>query len=137
MLIVILSSHSLFTDGVASRLREYPQRIDVRFVDPQQPDYVEQINAIQPAAIVIDAANEESPQCCPLCDLLVSFSNLTIFYLEAQQNDIQIVTSVRHSLNEIRDLIEIVERFPQVLGQSYSVTRKKGGESSQNFSEYP
>jgi len=137
MLIVILSSHSLFADGVASRLREYPQRIDVRFVDPQQPDYIEQINAIQPAAIVIDAANGESPQCCPLCNLLVSFSNLTIFYLEAQQNDIQIVTSVRHSLNEIRDLIDIVERSPQMLGESYSVTRKKGGESSQNVSEYP
>jgi len=137
MLIVILSSHSLFTDGVASRLREYPQRIDVRFVDPQQPDYIEQINAIQPAAIVIDAANGENPQCCPLCNLLVSFSNLTIFYLEAQQNDIQIVTSVRHSLNEIRDLIDIIERSPQMLGQSFSVSRKKGGESSQNISEYP
>jgi len=114
MRVVILSSHSLFAEGVASRLREYPQRVDVRFVDPQQPDYVEQITAIHPAAIVIDAADTNNSQYCLLCDLLMSFSNVTIIRLEAQQKDIQIVTSVLHPLNEVRDLIEIVEQSPQM-----------------------
>ena len=90
---VILSNHSLFAEGVASRLREYPQRVDVSFVDPQQPDYVEQIKVIRPAAILVDAADTDNTQCCLLCDLLMSFSNVTIIRLAAQRKDIQIITS--------------------------------------------
>ena len=113
--VVILSCHSLFIEGVASRLREYPQRVDVHFVDHQQPDYIAQINAIQPVAIVVDAAITDNSRCCLLCDLLMSFSNVKIICLEAQQTDIQIVTSVLHPLNEVRDLIEIVEQSPRML----------------------
>jgi DNA-binding NarL/FixJ family response regulator len=114
--IVILSVHSLFTEGVASRLRQYPERVDVRFVDPQQPDYIEQIAGIQPSAVIMDAAETETPCCCMLCDLLSALKNVTIVRLDVQQNDIQLITSVQQRFNEVRDIVEIIEQSPKMLG---------------------
>ena len=114
--IVILSNHSLFIEGIASRLRQYPERVDVRFVDPQQADYLEQIKAVQPSAVIIDAADTDSTQCCLLCDLLMALANVTIIRLKLQNQDIQVVTSSQHPLTEARDIIDIVERSPQMLG---------------------
>jgi len=114
--IVILSGHSLFAEGVASRLRQYPQRVDVRFVDPQQLDYVDQITSIQPSAVIVDAADTYTTQCCVLCDLLSALENVTIVRLEAQQKDIRIITSVRQQFAEVRDILDILDQSPQMLG---------------------
>ena len=114
--LVILSNRSLFTEGVASRLRQYPERVDVRFVDPQQADYLEQIKAIRPAAIIIDAADSDSTQCCLLCDLLKALANVTIIRIEIQHKDIQIVKSSLYPLAEVKDIIDIVEHSHQMPG---------------------
>ena len=114
--LVILSNHSLFAEGVASRLLQYPERVDFRFVDPQQADYLEQIQKIRPSAVILDAADTDSNQCCTICDLLMALVNVTIIRLEAQSKDIQIVTSSQYPLNEVRDIIDIVERSPHTLG---------------------
>ena len=114
MRVVILSTHSLFTEGVASRLREYPQHVDVRFVDPQQQDYIEQLRSIQPAAIVINALDSNNSPSCLLCDLLMSFFTVMIILIGSHQEDIQIITSTLHPLNQVRELIEIIEKSPQV-----------------------
>ena len=53
--LIILSDHTLFAEGIASRLRQYPERVEVHFVNPQQADYLEQIKEICPSAIIIDA----------------------------------------------------------------------------------
>jgi DNA-binding NarL/FixJ family response regulator len=114
--IVILSVHSLFTEGVASRLRQYPERVDVRFVDPQQPDYIEKIAGIQPSAVIMDAAETETTCCCILCDLLSTLENVTIVRLDVQQKDIQLITSIQQRFNEVRDIVDIIEQSPQMLG---------------------
>ena len=114
--LVILSNHTLFAEGVASRLLQYPERVDLRFVDPQQADYLEQIQKIRPSVVIMDAADTDCTQCCTLCDLLMALVNVTIIRLEVQSNDIQIVTSSQRPLTEVRDIIEIVEQSPHLLG---------------------
>ena len=114
--VVILSSHSLFAEGIASRLRQYPQRVDVRFVDPQQQDYVEQISEIRPAVVIIDAIDTISTQCCLLCDLLSTLDRVTILRLDVQQNDIRLITSTQKQFDEVRDILEIIDQSPQMLG---------------------
>ncbi len=110
--LVILSNHSLFAEGVASRLLQYPERVDFRFVDPQQADYLEQIKEIGPTAVIIDAADTDCSQCCLLCDLLIALANVTIIRLEVQHKDIQVMTSSQHSLTEVRDILDIIEQSP-------------------------
>ena len=114
--LVILSNHSLFAEGVASRLLQYPERVDVRFVDPQQADYLEQIKENRPCAVIIDAADADRSQCCLLCDLLMALANVTIIRLEVQRQDIQIVTSQQHPLTDVRDILDIIDQSPQMLG---------------------
>jgi len=114
--LVILSNHSLFAEGVASRLLQYPERVDFRFVDPQQAEYLEQIKEICPSAVIIDAADTEPTQRCLLCDLLKALANVTIIRLEVQQKDIQVVTSSQHPLTEVRDILDIIEQSHQMLG---------------------
>ena len=114
--LIILSNHTLFAEGVASRLRQYPERVEVHFVDPQQADYLAQIKEIRPAAVIIDAADTDSTQCCLLCDLLMALVNVTLIRLDVQHKDIQIVTSSQRPLAEVKDIIEIVERSSQIPG---------------------
>jgi DNA-binding NarL/FixJ family response regulator len=114
--LVILSNHSLFAEGVASRLLQYPERVDVCFVDPQQADYLEKIKENRPTAVIIDAADTHRSQCCLLCDLLMALANVTIIRLEVQHKDIQVVTSSQHPLTEVKDILDIIEQLPHMLG---------------------
>ena len=114
--LIILSDHTLFAEGVASRLRQYPERVDVRFVDPQQADYLEKIKEIRPSAVIIDAADTDRTQCCLLCDLLMALVNVTIIRLEVQHKDIQIVTSSQQPLTEVKDILDVVEHSSKKLG---------------------
>lgn len=114
--LVILSNHSLFAEGVASRLLQYPERVDVCFVDPQQADYLEKIKENRPSAVIIDAADTHRSQCCLLCDLLMALANVTIIRLEVQHKDIQVVTSSQHPLTEVKDILDIIEQLPHMLG---------------------
>jgi DNA-binding NarL/FixJ family response regulator len=108
--IVILSTHSLFAEGIASRLRQYPERAEVHFVDPQHPDYLETISTIRPAAVLIDAADTDLTQCCMLCELLVALPHLTVIRLEVQERDLRVFTSVQCRFNQAQDLLDIVEQ---------------------------
>lgn len=105
--LVILSNHSLFSEGVASRLRQYPERVDVRFVDPQHADYIEKIAVIQPSAVIMDAADTDTTQCCVLCDLLSALENVTIVRLDVQRRDIRVITSMQQQFDEVRDILDI------------------------------
>ena len=112
--VVVLADHSLFAEGVASRLREYPQRINLHFIDFQQSDYLSQVNASQPAVVVIDGANIDETQSCLLCELLTSLSDVIIVLLETHKNDIQIISSVFYPLNAVSDILAIVEQAHRV-----------------------
>ena len=114
--VVILSSHSLFADGIASRLHQYPMRVDVHFVNPQQQDYVEQITTLQPAAVIMAAAETETSPSCVLCELLTALENVTIVRLEVQQKDIRVITSEQRQFEEVRDILEILDQSPRMLG---------------------
>ena len=114
--LVILSNHTLFAEGIASRLRQYPERVETHFVNPQQADYLAQIKQICPSAVIIDAADTDSTQCCLLCDLLMALVNVTLIRIEVQSKDIQLISSSQHPLAEVRDIIDIVERSNQMLG---------------------
>jgi hypothetical protein len=113
--IVILSSHSLFADGIASRLRQYPQRASVQFIDPRQPDYIAEIKNLRPVAVLMDAADTGIGQCCLMCDLLLNLLDVTIIRLEVQRKDIQVVTSVQQSIDEVKEIIDIIAQSGQVL----------------------
>ena len=110
--LIILSDHTLFTEGIASRLRQYPERVDFHFINPQQLDYVEQISAIQPCAVIMDAVDSDGTQCCVLGDLLSALENVTVVLLAADQRDVQVIKSSRHQFSGVQELIDVLENHP-------------------------
>ena len=110
--VVILSEQSLFVVGIESRLREYPQRLDIYHIDPEAQDYIKRIAKIQPTAIILDAATKNKSQCCVLCDLLMTFTSVIIIRLAADQRDVQMIKSTKHQFSEVQELIDVLEEQP-------------------------
>jgi DNA-binding NarL/FixJ family response regulator len=105
--IVILSGHSLFAEGIASRLQQYTEQMEVVFVDPGQDEYLEQVENIQPSAVFIDALDAKITQCCFLSELLIEFPNITLVRLTVDQKDVQVISSKKRQFDDVQDLINI------------------------------
>jgi DNA-binding NarL/FixJ family response regulator len=109
MRVVILSSHLLFAEGIASRLHQHLQQITHKIVDPRQPDAMAQIIAARPSIVILDVTDAEVNQFCSLSQLLLSLPGGKVIRLDPQQERIQVVTSEQHPAIEVRDLIEVIE----------------------------
>ncbi len=107
--VVILSGHSLFAEGIASRLRQHPEALDLHIVDPHVPGAIDQVAAAHPSAVIVDATDLEAEQLCPLSSLLVQLPALKVIRLDPQRNQIQVVTSAERIVTEVRDLLEVID----------------------------
>lgn len=108
--IVILSGHSLFAEGIARRLRQYLQLVDLQILDPRRADVMTQISAVRPSILILDVTDSKVAQHCPLGRLLFSFPEITVICLDPQQNQIQVVTGEKRKVDEVRDLAEVIEQ---------------------------
>lgn len=108
--IVILSSHSLFAEGVANRLRQYLQQVELEIVDPQQRDIVTQITTAQPSIVILDITDTEVTRFFSLSELLLSLPALKVIHLDPHHEKIQVVTSEQRSAVEVHDLVEVIEQ---------------------------
>ncbi len=106
--VIILSSHSLFVEGVATRLRQQLAEREVRTVDARQPDVLNLVIAARPSVVILDATDTEAAQACPVEDLLKALPSLKIIRLHPQQKQIQVVTSEQRVVDEVRDLIDVI-----------------------------
>ncbi len=106
--VVIFSDHSLFAQGVASRFEQYPERVRLHFVDPREGDSFDQIAAIGPDVVILDASEAEMKEQCLLCDLITAFPAIRIIRLSIDHDPVQLITSQQSQLNEVRDLLDLL-----------------------------
>jgi DNA-binding NarL/FixJ family response regulator len=109
-LVVILSGHSLFAEGVASRLKKHLDRLDLQVVDIDAQDVISKIVGLNPATVILDATDAESNSVVPLSELLKALPGVSIICLDPQQSQVQVVTSEERILGEVKDLIEVIQR---------------------------
>ena len=105
--VVILSGHSLFAEGIASRLQQYAGQVEVVFIDPGHEDYLAQISELQASIVFIDAMDSKTTQCCLLCELLIEFPCIRLVRLTVDQKDVQVVSSSKQQFDDVQDLINI------------------------------
>jgi DNA-binding NarL/FixJ family response regulator len=108
-LVVILSGESLFAEGIASRLSQYPEQVAVEVIDPVSPDCLKHIATRQPAVIIVDASDGVTMDRCPLSRLLVSLPDVKVIHLDSQKDQIRVVTSEQRPVAEVQDLIKMIE----------------------------
>lgn len=107
--IVVLSSRSLLAEGVAARLRQFLGEAELSLIDARQPGALQDVIAAAPTAVILDAGDEEVSRLAPLGVLLTALPALRIVRLDAQREEIQVVTSQRREIAQARDLIDILD----------------------------
>lgn len=108
--VVILSSHSLFVEGIASRLRQHLAAQDIQTVDARHTEALRLVIAVQPSVIILDATDAEATRHCSLEELLQALPALKVVRLDPQAKQVQVVTSEQHVVGEVRDLIDVIGR---------------------------
>jgi len=106
--IVILSSHLLFAEGVASRIREYLQNVEIEIVDPRQSDARAQITAARPSVVIWDDSDPGVSRHLSLSQLLRALPRCKVIRLDPQQEQIQVVTSEQRPAVQVSDLVEAI-----------------------------
>lgn len=107
--VVILSGHSLFAEGVASRLKTHLDRLDLQVVDINEQDVLSKVVSLEPATVIVDAMDTEASDVIPLSKLLKALPEVTVIHLDPQQSQVQVVTSKERMLGEVKDLIELIQ----------------------------
>ena len=109
MTVIILSGQSLFVEGIASRLRQFPEQVTILVIDPKDLDAIDQMQQVQPATVILDAHDTDTIQLCPLSKLIFSFPDTKILRLDSQQEKIQVVSSENVQASSVQDLLEIIQ----------------------------
>ncbi len=107
--VIVLSGHSLLAEGIAARLGQQLSQQELMTVDANEPGALQHVIQANPAAIILDATDEDVTRTCPLDALLSALPALKIFRLDPQTERIQVVTSQQRQAWEVRDLVEMIQ----------------------------
>ena len=107
--VVILSGHTLFAEGVATRLGKQTDRVKVHVVDSSQESALEQVASVQPAAVILDATDPDATRNCPLNLLFQALPAVRAIRLDPESNQIQVVTSEQRQAADIAELIDVIQ----------------------------
>ncbi len=107
--VVILSDQSLFAQGVASRFEQFPERVALHFVHPVDEESFDQIAAINPDVVILNASEADMKESCSLCDLISAFPAIKIIRLSVDQDPVQVITSHQSTLNEVSELLDLLD----------------------------
>jgi DNA-binding NarL/FixJ family response regulator len=105
--VVILSGRSLFTEGLASRLREHTEQFIVQHVDSRYDDALDRVIASRPSTIILDTTDEDSNR--RLMGAMVdALPSVKIIRVDPQQPYVQVVTSEQRQAADVRHLIALI-----------------------------
>jgi len=105
--VLVLTAHSLFTEGVANRLGQESERIDLHVVDSSDADAVSKMMEDAPAVVLFEAHDENVECASPLVELLGK-REVKVIRLDPGRDEVQVVTSERRSLEDPKDLLGLV-----------------------------
>lgn len=107
--VAMLTGHSLFADGLASKLREYSNSFELRMFD-DQPDVVKELAAFHPFAVILEDNGTQSIRTWSLQQLLGILPGLMIIFLNLGQSEIMVIHGEQYAANGALDLMEIIQQ---------------------------
>jgi hypothetical protein len=106
--VLVLTAHSLFTEGVANRLGQEVNGIDLQVVDSRDAAAVSRFLDDAPDVIVFEARDENVECVSPLVEFLGKHE-VRVLRLDPERDEVQVVTSARRDLQDPRDLLGLVK----------------------------
>jgi DNA-binding NarL/FixJ family response regulator len=107
--VVVLSSHSIFAEGVAARLKTELDEQSLTVVDTLQVDALKHVLALRPSCVILDAGDAGADQPGTLGALLTALPTVVIIRLSPQDDQAQVVTSEQRPLNQVQDLVQVIK----------------------------
>ena len=107
--VVILSSRSIFAEGVASRLRQHLETTDIDVIDIRQQTALDRVIDDQPSTVILDASDPEVADGGWLDTLLSALPKLQVVCLDPLQDRMQVVTSRQRPVGQVDELIDIIK----------------------------
>jgi DNA-binding NarL/FixJ family response regulator len=107
--VVILSGYTLFAEGVVNRLRQFPQRIEVSIINPDEGEVIARIREIHPSAVIIDASEPETEESFSPWELMTSSREVKLIRLDPESSEVQIVSTKCFNASDVRDLVDLIE----------------------------
>jgi hypothetical protein len=106
----MLRAPSLLSEGIAARLGQHLDQLDLEVVDTSDAEGVARAVASRPQVVLFEARDTHIESPCPLSELLAAASPVRLIRLDADHDQIQLVTS------EVRDVSRPGELLSLVLG---------------------
>ena len=108
--VVILSSRSIFAEGVASRLRQHLETKDIDVIDIRQQTALRRVIDDQPSTVILDASDPEVADGDWLDTLLAALHRLQVVCLDPLQDRKQVVTSRQRPVGQVDELMDIITK---------------------------
>lgn len=106
--IAILTAHSLFADGLISRLRDSQEAVELKVFDRKNPDVLQGIAAFKPLALILEEREMEQSENCSFKQILALLPNLLIICLRLGSPEIQVIQSESCPANGVGELLNII-----------------------------
>jgi len=104
----VLSTKSLFAEGIVANLRRNLETQELQAMDAQQPEVIEHLVAYQPSVVILDATDEAATDRCGLDRLLTALPRLNVIRLDPHLGHLQVVTSQQRTIAHISDMVEVI-----------------------------
>jgi hypothetical protein len=106
--ILILTGHSLFTDGVISKLLNSPLAGKFDVVDLRQPDPLQAVIEANPDYVILDETDPELTEQLK-SELFTAVSHLKVIFLDPQKNHLRVLQCEEYDNSQIWDLLNEVD----------------------------
>ncbi|MGA9192719.1 MAG: hypothetical protein WBZ24_13385 [Anaerolineales bacterium] len=106
--VLIVAGHSLFADGTANRLGQYPEQVEVLRLSPAEGNLLDRAIAARPSVIIMDPRDPEIGRALSLRGVLSALPSVHVLLLDPKKAQIQVVTSQTSEPVEVEDLIELI-----------------------------
>ncbi len=111
--IVVLSTQTLFAEGLLANLRQKSEKYQLQTLDAQLPDVMAQLAAYQPSLVLLDATDAGVNDRCLLAGLVTTLPALIIIRLDPQQGQLQVVTSQLRTITRMSDMVAVIDALTQ------------------------
>ena len=108
--VVILTSRSIFAEGVASRLRQHLEGPEIDVIDIRQPTALGRVVEDQPSMVILDASDPEVANGDWLDTLLTALPMVQVVRLDPLQDQMQVVTSRQSPVGQVNELIDMIKK---------------------------
>lgn len=103
--IAVLAHHSLFADGIASRLREHSGQIEVQTVEAGAVDLPQRLQRVRPAIVLMDSTDVEAVERMPLDRLWALLPEARVMRLDPASDHVRVFSCERWRAAGIEGLI--------------------------------